>query len=114
MLVSARFELWAPHNLRRSGVASQRVQDGWDLKWEGCGTFKELTTAQSTKELGQAAQRVATARSRGMPTDLPIIPGSWQAKGPDGTWWRINNKSRTGNLTTLSLTEAEDQHGRNG
>lgn len=114
MLNSSRFELYAPKTLRRTGQASERVQSGWDRAWAGYGSFQQLTTATSTRELGRAAQLTATARSRTIPANLKIVVGSWQVKGPDGTWYEINNRSRSGDLTSLSLTEAQDQHGNDG
>ena len=116
MLPSARFEVHAPNTLRRPGQASERVQEGWAQQWAGYGTFKQLSTRSATLELGQAAQLTATARSRAIPALIAkrLVIGSWQVKGPDGTWYEINNRTRSGDLTTLSLTEAEEQHGGDG
>lgn len=114
MLPSVRFEVHAPNNARRTNVASERVQTGWKRQWAGYGTFKQLSTRSSTQELGQAAQLTATARSSAIPADVSkrLVIGSWMVKSPEGVWYEINNRTRSGNLTTLSLTEAEDQHGR--
>ena len=108
MLASARFELHSPNTMHRTGVPDERVQDGWTCKWEGYGTFKQLDTSTSTRELGMAGQLTATARSRAIPADIAkmLVVGSWRVRGPDGTWYEINNRTRSGDLTTLSLTEA--------
>lgn len=111
MLNSTAWKLYAPRNMHRSGVGDEMVRDGWQLKWAGEGTFKELSTGQSTRELGMAGKLTATARTLGIPAKVKAIPGSWQVLAPDGTWYEINNRTRTGSLLTLSLTEADDQHG---
>ncbi len=112
MLPSAAFELHAPQNVRRQDHGDEAVQDGWARKWAGYGTFKQLDTRSSTRELGRAAQLTATARSRAIPVAVyrKIVVGSWRVKGPDGTWYDINNRSRSGDLTSLSLTEADGVH----
>ena len=108
MLTSARFEVYAPQTMRRPAQADEWVQDGFVRKWEGYGTFKQLDTRTSTRELGMAGQLTATARSRAIPADIAkmLVVGSWRVKGPDGTWYEINNRTRSADLTTLSLTEA--------
>jgi len=113
MLRSARFEVYAPATAHRADQGDERVKTGWSLRWAGYGTFKELDTRTSTRELGRAGELTATARSRAIPADLNIVIGSWQVRGPNGRWYEINNRTRTGDLTTLSLTEAQDQHGSN-
>lgn len=112
MLPSARFELHAPHTLPRTDHGDEWVQDGWARKWAGYGTFKALDTRSSTRELGRAAQLTASARSRAIPIAVysKIVIGSWRVKSPEGRWYEINNRSHSGGLTTLSLTEAEGVH----
>ena len=118
MLRSTSLELWSPKNMARQGDANQVVQDGWLREWYGGGTLKELTTRQSTRETGSGQVRMAVARSRAIPRSMTIKPldgdgtarltaNSWRLKGPDGAWWEILNVTRTGDLTTLSLQEAE-------
>ena len=113
MLPNAPLELYSPHNIPKHGEKNQRVRDGFYLEWQGGGTLKELTTQQSTRELGMADMRMATARSRSIPRDLKVIVGSWRLRGADGTWWEIRNRTRTGNLVTLSLSESEKPRGHN-
>jgi len=109
VLRNTTLELYSPHNIPKHGEKNQRVRDGFYLEWSGGGTLKELTTRQSTQELGMADTRMATARSRAIPHDLRIVANSWKLRGPDGTWWEIGNRTRTGNLVTLSLSESEKQ-----
>jgi len=113
VLRSAPLKLFSPNNIPRPGFGFQAVQDGWRADWSGFGTFKQQTFRQSTREMGAGQQFMAVARSRAIPQDLNIVPGSWKLYGPDGIWYEVANVTRTGNLTTLNLQQAVQQSGDN-
>jgi hypothetical protein len=111
VLRTQRLRLYSPNNMRRIGDANQGVRAGWKADWSGYGTFKQQTLRESTGETGKGVQRMAVARSRGIPLKVKIVPGSWHCAGPDGTMYEVVNAARTGSLVTLNLVEAVEQHG---